>query len=66
MNMIGKGLRMAVGAVGFATAITVILSIPGVVSDRDSVVDPTPADDQPVSVTAGDANGCPDAAERAP
>jgi hypothetical protein len=66
MNMIGKGLRMAVGAAGFATAITVILSIPGVVSDRDSVVDPPSADDQPVSVTAGDAEGCPYAAEGTP
>jgi hypothetical protein len=38
MNMIGKGLRMAAGAALLAAAITMILSLPGLVSDRDSMV----------------------------
>ena len=38
MNRIGKGLRIAAGAAILAAAITVVLSLPGFVSDRDSMV----------------------------
>ena len=38
MNRIDRALRIAAGAVLLAAAITVILSFPGLVSDRDSTV----------------------------
>jgi hypothetical protein len=38
MKMLGNGLRIAAGAVILAAAITFTLSVPGVVSDRDSIV----------------------------
>ena len=38
MTMIGKGLRIAAGAIILAATIAFILSFPGFVSDRDSTV----------------------------
>jgi hypothetical protein len=38
MKIIINGLRIIAGAVIFATALTLLLSLPGFVSDRDSTV----------------------------
>jgi hypothetical protein len=38
MKMIGKGLRIVAGALALAALLALIVSLPGFVSDRDSMV----------------------------
>jgi hypothetical protein len=38
MKVLGNGLRVAAGAVALAAAIALVLSLPGLMSDRDSMV----------------------------